>query len=77
MMRSVITAGDVSTMKLIEDGLELAPGETVRFEPGGYHLMLEDLKREQKLGTAMPVTLTFAHAGKVKVAFAVAAGPPK
>jgi copper(I)-binding protein len=77
MMRSSITTGDVSTMKLIEDGLALAPGETVRFEPGGYHLMLEDLKHEQKLGAAVPVTLTFAHAGKVKAAFTVAVGPPR
>jgi copper(I)-binding protein len=69
--------GDMSTMKSMAAGLALAPGQTVRFEPGGYHLMLEDLKSEEKLGGAVPVTLTFAHAGKIKVAFAVAAGPPK
>ena len=76
MMLSVMN-GDISTMKPIGDGLELAPGQTVRFEPGGYHLMLEDLKHEQKLGGAMPVTLTFAKAGKVKAALTVAASAPK
>jgi copper(I)-binding protein len=69
--------GDMSTMKPVAAGLALAPGQTVRFEPGGYHLMLEGLKSEEKLGGAVPVTLTFAKAGKIKVAFAVAAGPPK
>lgn len=76
MMQSVM-AGDISTMKTLADGLELAPGQTVKFEPGGYHLMLEDLKREQKLGANLPVTLTFAKAGKIKVALAVASGPPR
>jgi copper(I)-binding protein len=69
--------GDMSTMKSMTTGLDLAPGQTVRFEPGGYHLMLEDLKSEEKLGGVVPITLTFAHAGKIKVTFAVAAGPPK
>jgi copper(I)-binding protein len=69
--------GDMSTMKPVAAGLDLAPGQTVRFEPGGYHLMFEGVKGEEKLGGAVPVTLTFAKAGKIKVAFAVAAGPPK
>jgi hypothetical protein len=76
MMLSAMT-GDISTMKPMTNGVELAPGQTVKFEPGGFHLMLEDLKQAKALGGAIPVTLTFAKAGKVKVALAVAFGPPK
>lgn len=75
MFRSVMV-GDVSTMPPVTGGLEIAPGQEVRFAPGGYHIMFESLKTAQKLGDTLPVTLTFAHAGKIVVKFAVAAGPP-
>lgn len=71
-----VMVGDISTMPPVKGGVDLAPGQSVHFAPGGYHVMFEPLKAAQKLGGTLPVTLTFAHAGKVRVAFAVAAGPP-
>jgi periplasmic copper chaperone A len=39
--------------------LELGPGETVRFEPNGRHLMFVDLKAPLKAGSHIPLTLEF------------------
>jgi copper(I)-binding protein len=37
--------------------LELPAGQAVDLKPGGYHLMLMDLKRELKAGDTVPLTL--------------------
>ena len=52
-------------------GLPIEPGKTVKFAPGGYHLMLMDLKGPLKQGDKVPVTLEFEKAGKVKLSFDV------
>jgi hypothetical protein len=45
--------------------LELPAGKVVDFKPGGYHVMLMDLKQPLKDGDRVPVTLTFQDkAGK-------------
>lgn len=36
--------GDVMKMRAIAGGLELSPGKAVELKPGGYHVMLMDLK---------------------------------
>ena len=61
----------VMTMRQLEKGLAIGPGKTVKFAPGGYHLMLMDLKSPLKQGDKLPVTLEFEKAGKVKIAFDV------
>ena len=33
------------TMRPVAGGLEIRPGETIEFEPGGYHVMFMGLKR--------------------------------
>ncbi|MDP6173199.1 MAG: copper chaperone PCu(A)C [Rhodospirillales bacterium] len=48
-------------------GVDLAPGATIRFKPGGLHVMLMGLKTQLKKGASFPLTLTFEKAGKVKV----------
>jgi copper(I)-binding protein len=45
--------------------LDLAPGKTVELKPGGYHLMLLNLKQDLKPGASIPVTLRFRNAGEV------------
>lgn len=47
--------------------LELKAGETLRFEPGGLHLMLTGLKQPLPADAAIPVTFHFAKAGEVAV----------
>ena len=39
----------------------------MKLAPGGYHLMMLDLKHPLKQGDKLPVTLEFEKAGKVKV----------
>ena len=38
-------------------GVALPAGKTVEFKPGGYHVMLMDLKRQLKEGESVPITL--------------------
>jgi copper(I)-binding protein len=61
----------VMTMRSLDKGLAIEPGKTVKLAPGGFHLMLTDLKSPLKQGDKVPVTLEFEKAGKVKVAFDV------
>lgn len=49
------------------DRLELAPGQTVLFKPGSYHLMLFNLKQPLQAGEQFPLTLHFDRAGDVQV----------
>jgi copper(I)-binding protein len=61
----------VMTMRPLDKGLAIEPGKTVKLAPGGYHLMLMDLKGPFKQGDKVPVTLEFEKAGKVTLSFDV------
>ena len=61
----------VMTMRALDKGLAIEPGKIVKLAPGGYHLMLMDLKSPLKQGDKLPVTLEFEKAGKVKLTFDV------
>jgi copper(I)-binding protein len=61
----------VMTMRPLDKGLAIEPGKTVKLAPGGYHLMLMDLKGPFKQGDKVPVTLEFEKAGKVTLSLDV------
>lgn len=61
----------VMKMRPLDKGLVIEPGKTVKLAPGGYHLMLQDLKSSFKEGEKVPVTLEFEKAGKVAVSLDV------
>ena len=61
----------VMTMRPLDQGLSIGTGKTVILAPGGYHLMMTDLKSPLKQGDKLPVTLEFEKAGKVNVSFDV------
>lgn len=63
--------GGVMTMRPLEAGLEIKPGEKVELKPGGFHIMFLDLKRQLQQGERVKGTLTFEKAGTVEVEFAV------
>ncbi|MDE2603577.1 MAG: copper chaperone PCu(A)C [Bradyrhizobium sp.] len=63
--------GSVMKMRSVEKGLTIEPGKTVKLAPGGYHLMMMDLKAPLKQGEKVPVTLEFERAGKVTVSLDV------
>lgn len=46
--------------------LDLPAGQLVKLAPGGYHLMLLDLKQPLKDGDKIPLTLEFEDAKKVR-----------
>lgn len=53
-------AMDNNVMKMRQvPGLALPAGQPVELKPGGYHVMLQDLKAPVKEGDVVPVTLVF------------------
>jgi len=49
-----------SVMKMRQiTSLELPAGKNVELKPGGYHIMLLDLKQAIKVGDSVPLTLVF------------------
>ncbi len=69
------SVGGMMTMRPVA-ALAIPPGGSVALAPGRYHLMLEGLKRPLVSGQRAPLTLTFAHAGPVKIELEVRDGPP-
>ena len=63
--------GGVMKMRMVKDGLEIKPGETVMLKPGGYHVMFMGLKEQLKQGDTFKATLEFEKAGKVEVEYKV------
>ena len=61
----------VMKMREIAGGLPIDAGKTVSLAPGGYHLMLMELKAPLKQGDKVPVTMTFEKAGKVEATLSV------
>ena len=61
----------VMKMRPVANGLEIKPGQTVEFMPGGYHVMFMGLKQQLVQGQHLTATLQFEKAGKVDVDFAV------
>ncbi|WP_027015705.1 copper chaperone PCu(A)C [Comamonas composti] len=53
--------GDVMRMRAIE-GLDLPKGQAVELKPGGYHLMLQQLKSPVLKDSKVPLTLVFKDA---------------
>lgn len=53
--------GDVMRMRAVPR-LDLPAGQTVELKPGGFHLMLMDLKGPVTAGSTVPVTLVFRDA---------------
>jgi copper(I)-binding protein len=55
--------GSVMKMRAIP-GLDLPAGKPVDLKPGGYHVMLMQLKQQLKPGDTVPVTLVIESGGK-------------
>jgi copper(I)-binding protein len=63
--------GGVMKMRELKDGIEIAPGATVEFKPGSYHVMFVDIGKPFAKGDKVKTTLTFQKAGKIDVEFYV------
>lgn len=71
--------GDVMKMRAVAGGLDLPAGKAVELKPGGYHVMLLDLKAPLPKDSTIPMTLVFKdakgmeHKVELKVPVAVSA----
>ncbi len=57
----------VMKMRAVKEGLEIKPGSSVEFKPGGYHIMLLDLKKPLEEGATVPLKIKLAKAGTISV----------
>ena len=71
--------GDIMKMKAVAGGLDLPAGKTVELKPGGYHVMLMDLKAALPKDSTVPLTLVFKDAkgaeSRVELKVPVAVSP--
>jgi hypothetical protein len=69
MVEAHETVTDPSGRKLMRplEGLSIAPGERVVFQPGGSHLMLMDLKAPIAAGDVATITIGFSDGSSVSV----------
>ncbi len=58
--------GDIMKMRAVAGGLNLPAGKTVELKPGGYHVMLMDLKAALPKDSTVPLTLVFKDAKGVE-----------
>ena len=52
--------GNIMRMRALANGLELPAGKAVDLKPGGFHMMLMDLKQQLKPGETVSLTLVVA-----------------
>ncbi|MEM9708086.1 MAG: copper chaperone PCu(A)C [Pseudomonadota bacterium] len=72
MLHASVEKDGVARMVHLHEGVELLPGETVRFAPGGLHVMFMGLKGDPfEDGEKVPATLVFEKAGRLDVTFNV------
>ena len=60
----------IAKMRELKD-VELKPGQTIEFKPGGSHVMFVNLKHPLSKGEHIKGTLIFEHAGTVQVEYSV------
>ena len=76
-------AGAVEIHQMVMDGgvmkmralpaLDVPAGGRLALNPGGYHVMLLELKQPLQVGDKVPLTLTFQNAGSIDIAVGVEA----
>ena len=72
--RSVVEDG-VAKMRHVA-AVEVPPGESVRLEPGGLHVMLTGVAPPLEAGERISVTLVFERAGRFELSVPVRKSPP-
>lgn len=70
-MHETQMTGGVAKMRRVDNGVEIKPGQSIEFAPGGYHLMLVGLKQPLKNGDVLPGTLVFERAGTLTLEYRV------
>jgi copper(I)-binding protein len=68
-------ANGVMHMAEVKGGAVIAPGASLKLQPGGWHIMLVGLKAPLAAGGKVPVTLHFEKAGAVSLVLPVKDAP--
>ena len=66
-IHDVIHDGDMMRMREVTHGKKIPAGSTIKFQPGGSHIMLEGLPKPLKLDDKFTIELVFKNAGNVLV----------
>lgn len=66
-LHTVIKEGDVMRMREVP-GIDVPANGKATLAPGGFHLMLMELKAPLKAGDTTAITLVFEKAGRIEVA---------
>ncbi len=66
-LHETLDENGVMKMRPVKDGVEIKPGSSQEFKPGGLHIMLLGLKKRLTEGEMVPLTLTLAKAGVINV----------
>ena len=66
-LHTVIKEGDVMRMREVP-GIDVPANGKAMLAPGGFHVMLMELKAPLKAGDTAPITLVFEKAGRIVVA---------
>jgi copper(I)-binding protein len=62
-IHEMVMQDNVMRMRAV-DAVDLPAGRKVELKPGGYHVMLMDIKQRVKTGDVVPVTLVIDTGGK-------------
>lgn len=66
-IHEVTMENDVMRMRPVEGGIEISAGGSVELKPGGYHVMLMELRQDFVPGAAIELTLTFESGAEVTI----------
>ncbi len=69
MLHASVEKDGIARMVHLHDGVELNPGETISFAPGGLHVMFMGLTDPLEAGKMIPATLVFEQAGELEIMF--------
>jgi copper(I)-binding protein len=69
-LHSIVMENGIAKMRELKD-VEIGPGQTIEFKPGGSHVMFVDLKHPLSKGEHVKGTLVFEHAGTVQIEYSV------
>jgi copper(I)-binding protein len=80
-LHAMTMENDVAKMRDLK-GVEIKPGQTIEFKPGGAHVMFVNIKLLLSKGDHFKGTLVFEQAGTVQIEYSVEgigaqSGPPK
>lgn len=69
-LHSMTMENGISKMRALK-GVDIKPGQSIHFKPGGSHIMFVGIKHPLSKGEHISGTLVFERAGKVQVEYSV------